>query len=651
MLPMPVVTQFEDQLETVALDADEEVKRRRRAAFQYGVIVLSRLQLNAEARSRISKGLNMLQLSAKLGDIEARGIVGWLHRALSSYLHEDSTEAVEISWLEEAVLRGSSTARRHLYTLDRGAYQRVLEEFRNNRAGLGFELPYSWYYPDFLFLCAIKDVVEDYDRLLPLLLCFSTRGNIRLMEALTDLNIDVNMETDRNETALFCACCSGHAAMVRLLLRKGADPSRQTREGLTPLHFLSAFTDTDIQDIAGLLVRNNAPLEARATPEATNYRFSIDFPYGILPGTPLAWAVAAGSIAATTALMQLGADAFDRKGVNLPVDHQWSSTVHISPVMYAATMHQWQLLEILLPAKPSWLSVLLDFFMIEYGWTLNNSSRPIGPWGDIEDSTAIECCVMYAADGLLSRLLQHGEAHEIAFKKTFELLVSRGCDPSISATKRTRVLAKAITFGQPFVLRFLLEWRGGCLKPSPEVWAAFVLNTITSSDAAMFQALMEYEQIDQVPQNLWSEFLEKAAVTDNIDFLEPFKIYLDPASDYTAHLKKALSLGNFATSRWFHSNARCNIAQFDAIQQRTLLGTLLQDSKYAVNRSMVVKKYLDLLPNPEEVFAHVDEISGGSFTALHLASFFPQYSKNAVMATDVLDSVLEKFHESRHLNC
>ncbi|KAJ4298087.1 hypothetical protein N0V90_005986 [Kalmusia sp. IMI 367209] len=160
----------------------------------------------------------------------------------------------------------------------------ALKGFWDDRAGVGYELPASWYNSDREFLSAIEDAADDHDNVLGFLHCFSMRGNIRLMRALIDLGVDINMKNDWGETALFCACSSGYTAMVQLLLEKGADPSQQTKEGITLLHFLSAFTDTYIQDIANLLVRHNAPLEARATSEASVYHTSLDCPYGIIPG-------------------------------------------------------------------------------------------------------------------------------------------------------------------------------------------------------------------------------------------------------------------------------------------------------------------------------------------------------------------------------
>lgn len=651
MLPKSVVSQFEYQLEAVALSADEDLERRQRAGFQYGVMVLSRLQLNTEAQSRISKSLNMLQLSAELGDREAGGIVGWLRNALYVYLHRSQSQPVQTSWLEEGVLRGSSTARRHLNMLDPETCQKALEELRDKRAGVGYELPCSWFNSDEDFLSAIEDAADDDDSVLRLLQCLSTRGSIGLMRALTDLDIDINTKNEWGETGLFCACRSGQAAMVRFLLEKGADPSQQTKEGLTPLHFLSAFADTDIPDIASRLMRHNAHLEARATSEASIYHIFLDSPYGIIAGTPLTWAVVAGSLAATRALVHLGADAFDRTGRDLPVDHRWSSIVHTSPVVHAAAKHQWQLLEILLPATPYVLSLAQQLFRTGYGWNLNNSMRPVGPWGDIDYSTPLEHCVRYLDEGLLGRLLLHGEAHEVAFKKTFELLVNRGCDTFTSNGQEKNILSAAIEFGQPFVIRHLMEWRGGRLRPSPEEWAVLVLAAVRLTDMAMFQTLMEYKQIDQKSQDMWRKFFSNGAETDEVAFLEPFKTCLDPASDYTVYLEKAITLGNFSTARWFYSSARCDITRFDPDRRQTILGTLLMRSKHSANRSTVVKEFFDLPLDPEDVFDRVSELVNSSFTALHLASYFPEYTQDAVMATHVLGTVLDKYHEPRHLNC
>ncbi|KAK6541475.1 hypothetical protein TWF694_007284 [Orbilia ellipsospora] len=648
MLPLPVIEQFERQLAHIACDTDEDLSRRQRAGFQCGFLVISRLQLHSEVGCRITRGLDMLQLSANLGDKEARGIVGWLNRALQRYLPERVEKETQISWLEEAALDGSSTAMRHLHNIDPELCEKAIQKFRDTGTGIGAKfagLPSFWFtFDDSGFLAAIKNISEK-NEILHFLQCFSVKGSVHLMKELINLTVDsnVNMTNAWGESPLFWACRCGQTEMVQFLLSEGADPSQSTTEGLTPLHFLSAFRETDISDVAKLLLEHGAPLEARATSEASIYHFLVDSPYG-RTGTPLLWAVAANNIAATRTLVDLGADPFDRCSIDVPVDNSWSGIIHTSPIMHAASKHQWQLLEVLLPQTPDDPDTT--------AWALNRNLRALGPLGFIDATTPLDCCIRYSAEGLLWRLLLHGADHEVAFKKTFELLVDRGCNPLENSSSERSTIQNGVEFGQPFAVRHLMEWKDGFLKPSPKDWLILVVVSIRFSDKVMFRTLMEYEQIEGVPKTMWEKFFGNCTETADVEFLDPFKQCLDPNFDYIGYLEKAFMLGNFQTAKWFHKFSFCSLGQFQPSRQRTLLGDLLLKSKYSTRYWNGVKAFFELSIDPEEVFDQVSFIESPDegFTALHLASYFPEYRGDAGMATKVIETVLEVYHEPKHLN-
>ena len=120
-------------------------------------------------------------------------------------------------------------------------------------------------------------------------------GAYRLVgELLNDIKVDVNQRNANGETALLCACRSGHPDIVMLLLNSGANASIQSKNGESPLHWLIAFDD-DINPAAvgnDLIKRGGANVNAFTTQRISHSVFpsSIDVDFQ-MEGTPLLWAV------------------------------------------------------------------------------------------------------------------------------------------------------------------------------------------------------------------------------------------------------------------------------------------------------------------------------------------------------------------------
>lgn len=123
----------------------------------------------------------------------------------------------------------------------------------------------------------------------------------------------VDILNGTGETALYKACLSGHAAVVRRLIALGANSAIASQPfGGTCLHWLFNFAEPEMEDIAGLLTLNGADVDSRITTlsvEHKQMRIQFEhFPFHWPLGTPMHWAVGARSKKAVDILLQLQAD-------------------------------------------------------------------------------------------------------------------------------------------------------------------------------------------------------------------------------------------------------------------------------------------------------------------------------------------------------
>jgi hypothetical protein len=148
---------------------------------------------------------------------------------------------------------------------------------------------------------------------------------------LTDVHIDVNQLNSKGETALLCACRSGHPGIVKLLLDLGARASIQSVNGESPLHWLLSL-DENINPAAlgkDLIQRGGALVDVFTTQRISHSAFpgSIDIDFQ-LPGTPLMWAVHDDKPPIVSFLLSMGADPnlrFQGKGIS---SLEWAAFFH-----------------------------------------------------------------------------------------------------------------------------------------------------------------------------------------------------------------------------------------------------------------------------------------------------------------------------------
>ncbi|KAK6535710.1 hypothetical protein TWF694_002160 [Orbilia ellipsospora] len=102
-----------------------------------------------------------------------------------------------------------------------------------------------------------------------------------------------------NETPLLLACRGGNADIAKMLLEGGS--SGYGRDGVqSPLHWLFALPESSMDEICELLVSKGKAQLNLIAPETP----MVHFPFCMPEGTPLVWAIAAGSLPAVKAISQ-----------------------------------------------------------------------------------------------------------------------------------------------------------------------------------------------------------------------------------------------------------------------------------------------------------------------------------------------------------
>ncbi|KAJ5549742.1 hypothetical protein N7535_002317 [Penicillium sp. DV-2018c] len=140
-------------------------------------------------------------------------------------------------------------------------------------------------------------------------------GAVDVLQALLDDEpAAVNEENENAETPLYKAFQAGHVKIIEALLDSGASVSCQTRQKITPLHWLFMIPDDSIYRIARWMVERGADVNATVEPLKENGSgFSekiqiLHYPFELPHGAPLHWACLFRNFAATDALITLGAN-------------------------------------------------------------------------------------------------------------------------------------------------------------------------------------------------------------------------------------------------------------------------------------------------------------------------------------------------------
>jgi ankyrin repeat protein len=648
LLPPAVLDQLNTQLELVQANSTERMTRRAKAAYQYAIGAFNRLRLTEAADTEIEKPLIMLCQAALFGNQQAQCFVNLLHESFGQAAPFSSE--IEIPWLVTGTIHGSMAARKRLETLDPQEHRRAVNILRHEYAGLGIKIESIEEELDDYIDLHLAGIKHSYERLLHIL---AYRGRISDCRTMLKLGYyDVN-ETDAwGETALLVACRTGHAQIAELLIESAADPRIASNEKLTPLHFISAFDDVDIPHIGKRLFDCGAELEARSI-SGKAFNFRLDCQFGLVDGTPLLWAVAARNLTATRTLLELGADPFDAEGGNLPVSKSWGSTVHFSPVDFAARMHQYRFLEVMLGYCRKQAIKTCE-------WNLNNNFRFMAPYPEFA-ALPMFWAVNYTDLGLMERLLLHGRDYQIACKQTIQTLVDHGASTSEVDNRGQSALDIASSQGQLFLTAYLLQQESDLSGLQPQHLLELLFNTTRINDYASFNLLLDHaERVNQL--NLDDDSMQHfyaltAERTNNISFID---FYLDSQRwssisnrDDTEVFERAILKGHFDSARRIFEQGRVNIRK-RLLQGEgdysTTFGRLIIRAKKFKNAVDKVKFFLSLTGSIDDVFFKVARIHDMELTALHLACLYANYLPGLAASGPVMEAILENYSEARHLN-
>ncbi|KAK6527425.1 hypothetical protein TWF694_004414 [Orbilia ellipsospora] len=646
-LPDLVYEQLASSMKFIAADDLAPLMRRAKAAFQYAMLSLSRLPISERSERKMTKCLSSLLQAIDYGQLEARGITGWLFGAYNTQLPPEYSHLNEKKFLEAAAARGSQTAVRQLRNLYGVVDPEVVRKFREEYAGIGFELPFKWK------LWRERFNVSDLEKLTSnisdkylkrLFFSLSMICRVDLLHKLCELcPININWVTTVGETGLSLSCRSGNVSVTRFLLDKGCDPGIADEYGVTPLHFLSSFDDEDVPLISRLLVENGAPLEARSSTSA-RYRNSIDSLYGRSKGTPLNWAVGADNIVATKALLDLGADPFDEAAEELPTSDQWGKHIHINPVMLASLRHQHNILRLLLCARNNNpLGKLRESTQAK----LNHSSFRIGPLGEQIQASYLSFCVGYYEGRSLERLLLHGARHEMAFKETFKTLMEYR-DESFPSDELLRLLDSAIICGQLFVVKELIKASDGLKEIEPAIWITLLAKAAEYSEADIFDMIRDHQPVDPIPKSTWGDYFEAIAVnTDQIRYLDCFQQNISHDENFAWHFEMALVHNHPKTGEWFAKNCHCDLTLIDEDGFSILSRLMIRAIRYQ-ERTKAVFWLLNSPIFPVELFEKSALIGGSYLNGLHFAALmFGNYGSNS---KSLFENILEIYYEPKLIN-
>jgi ankyrin repeat protein len=661
--------QLLDQLHLVALKDSESKSRRSKAAFEYAFTVLNTVQDSVSVTGDINKALETLLLAAHLEHREARSIVSWLYASFGRPMPIDPD--LELEWTYHAAERGSRAAEQRLKVLDQQLSSKARQTLRYQFAGVGYETKMNFRHPEAEVWYVAKCCEDPSFAPRHILHSFATVGHGDSFKLLVHSGrFDINERIKSGETPLLQACRSGHAHIVDILIKAGADASIGSDENLQPLHFLSSFDNHDIPRIAKLLKDNGSDVHAR-TNDVFVYPDRLDARFGQEDGTPLLWAVIADCTTAVVVLLELGADPFDGEGKKVPVSDSWNDLVHRSPVDWAAWKHQYHMLELLIP-EPQWpfMTSLLDLLPDQLPrnspkWQLNNSFRNVGTRG------AAVLPLIWAVDseiGLARRMFYHGANHKEACLKTVDLLLRRGADPHKLATvaKKTGLPVTALDLacqrGQPYLVEFLLDYKAGMLRPGIKDWCNLLITVVTMSDRVTFEILLKYRPPFSKDESSSIEAILStlAGHMDEVDFLHQLNSLLLQTNgglrpNFSAQFEIALYKGNLKAARFFFENGICDLET--SRENETLLTRLIVKSKLYRNVGKKIEFFLSLIPdtdlNNDRIFWSVcssRESDRDLYTALHLATFHTEFRPRFRSDHSVLQVLLERFHEPRYLN-
>jgi ankyrin repeat protein len=625
---------LKSRLAEEAMNISGSDEYRADAAYEYAVLVLNSEEVST---SSLPKALELLAMSAKYGHIEALYSVGKLTDAFSYPLPFSRKQ--EIEWLTVASESGSATGKRRFQELEPERFTQVAREIRNR---YGFNCP-KMNKTLFEESQHAKKSTNFLETLFAHFYEVAITGNVQLLLKLPGYRKEVyNCQNILGETPLLVACRGGHVTVTKLLLKRGADATIATKDGVTPLHFLSAFDDEHIEEMASLLLHHGAEID-KVCSRALIYKELPDSPFGLVQGTPLLWAVAARNSCAVQTLVERGADPFTTGNPSEALEEGY---VEISAIIWAAMFHEHDLLKILLsPRRKSEINGQRVRALLN-----PTSGRHPGPL-----YAAIDCNPGFR----FREYLIHGNQFEEAAFRCVQHLIQCGSDPVLLTRDRNGSLLGddpimlACIGGNMSIIKYLWEYQNGTLRPSPKIWLSTLVYVIFHRIIAVFDFLIEHRSDIATNSKIDIQAVNKSFTLTNDQHIVRgvLKLVLRPnvaylPSQYKELFMSAIIAGQFDAARLVFQSG-C----FDAVSRigdETFLGVFIAASPHYPNMEQKVSFILSLPAEKDELFWNVSYRGGTGVTALQavICSSTPQ----ALMNATVLNAIIKHFHEPTHLN-
>ncbi|KAJ4292457.1 hypothetical protein N0V90_009119 [Kalmusia sp. IMI 367209] len=636
LMPPPVKALLEAQLLREASSKLKSEAWRADAAFEYAVMIINSEEISP---SRLSEAIEFLGQSAKMGHVGARSTFGILHDAFEYPL--PVSRELEIEWVLAACHLGSMTAQKRLQSLDSPNYEQIMKRIRHDHGGFSpitnRILREYWDHecgsgnPYLEIACYIHYVAStgDIDSLSTLL--------IPLEELYDYPNV-------LGETPLVVACRGGHQEVASFLLEYGSDPTLTTIDGVSALHFLSAFEDKNIPKMALQLLEHGADIEKPCL-EAPIYKELFDSPFGVLDGTPLLWATVARNHCAVKELVNRGADPLNTGCLQ-------SSTVgepkfESSPMRYAAMFHLVDMIEIFLSSAKT------DTERLRLRKRLNSTFERSG---DKRYETALRVAIDCNTGFRFQEYLIHGASSWEAARRSVQLLVEFGADPMIldrHPQKSVHPILYACFSGNLLTIEYLWNYRNGSLRPKPQLWFTALQTAISNHNHSVFDFLIRHRK-DVAPDSEIDRMTVSNIMTITEDrhfVMGSLELVPKPSSAENLELIYeqflcALHTCQFEAARALFQQGRFNLAS--QIGGGTILGFLISLSGNHPNIEQKVSFILSLTPEIDDLFWRVGYVGGCGLTALQAVVW--RGGRNGSMDLGVFDRVLKQFSDRRYLD-
>jgi ankyrin repeat protein len=260
----------------------------------------------------------------------------------------------------------------------------------------------------------------------------------------------VNLEGPEGLTPLLVACQCGNKTFVDALLERGADASRASHNGVTPLHWLILFPS----EVMEALVKALTDHEANVNHLMNDFNYVFVDGLGLaLEGSPLCWSVLCRNHAAIAALLHWGA----------------------GPSVQHCLRHALQLV----------CADVLEQLISENGVLKVTEDRPSDLWYQIGAEARRE----------FHRWCIHGKAYTSAYAATMDVLVRHGMQyPGIPAEYKDSPLSRAVMNCNIPLARELIK-RGADINETDPTNGATLLTNLIISDVVEISDIFKKVQM------------------------------------------------------------------------------------------------------------------------------------------------------------